>query len=393
MVPASYSKLLLGGGVHVDLAGRVRGDVQLDRLADGDLDPLAVRGDRVAGERDVDVLAGRAESELERRPSRGCSSRRSLPPQPAASKRQETAAAWPGFGACWWILLVGARTGTSPDGARHLCQNPMSTSVPRDRPGARDEQRQARMSERLRPRDLAFLAARDRAAAHAQRDGRDLRPGRRRASTTTRLVALIADRIAFVPRYRQRLQPVPGRLANPVWVDDQHFDLAYHVRRSALPRPGTIDQLRELVARIISRPLDRHRPLWEMYFVEGLEDGRVALLSKSHQVLVDGVADRRPRPGPARRRPRSRGSSARDDWRPRRAGRRPALVLDAVRDSVRRRRGTALDTVRGAPTPCCAAPTARSRRVGTRRQRARRAGGPTPDVADQRRAVRSSAAS
>ena len=92
-----------------------------------------------------------------------------------------------------------------------------------------------------------------------------------------------------MPRYRQRIQSVPGRLANPVWVDDEHFDLAYHVRRSALPRPGNLDQLRELVARIVSRPLDRSRPLWEMYFVEGLADGRVALLSKSHQVLVDGV--------------------------------------------------------------------------------------------------------
>ena len=110
------------------------------------------------------------------------------------------------------------------------------------------------------------------------------------ASTTSRLVALIDDRIAFVPRYRQRVRRVPGRLANPVWVDDPDFDLAYHVRRSALPRPGTMDQLRELTARIMSRRLDRDRPLWEIYFVEGLEDGRVALLSKSHQILVDGIS-------------------------------------------------------------------------------------------------------
>ena len=92
-----------------------------------------------------------------------------------------------------------------------------------------------------------------------------------------------------MPRYRQRIAAVPGRLANPVWVDDPDFDLGYHVRRSALPRPGTPDQLFELVARIISRPLDRHRPLWEVYFIEGLEEGRVAVLSKSHEVLVDGV--------------------------------------------------------------------------------------------------------
>src|SRR3712207_2787506 len=65
-----------------------------------------------------------------------------------------------------------------------------------------------------------------------------------------RLLGLIRERIAFVPRYRQRVRTVPGRLANPVWVDDEHFDLAYHVRRSALPRPGSDDQLRELVARL-----------------------------------------------------------------------------------------------------------------------------------------------
>jgi diacylglycerol O-acyltransferase len=104
-----------------------------------------------------------------------------------------------------------------------------------------------------------------------------------------RLVALIGDRISFVPRFRQRLREVPGRLANPVWVDDDDFDLAFHVRRSALPRPGNSDQLRDLVTRIISRRLDRHRPLWETYLVEGLEHGRFAVLSKSHQVLVDGV--------------------------------------------------------------------------------------------------------
>ena len=93
-----------------------------------------------------------------------------------------------------------------------------------------------------------------------------------------------------MPRYRQHVRRVPGRLANPVWVDDEDFDLAYHVRRSALPRPGTLDQLRELAGRIMSRRLDPDRPLWEVYFVEGLEGGRVAVLSKSHQILVDGIS-------------------------------------------------------------------------------------------------------
>ena len=104
-----------------------------------------------------------------------------------------------------------------------------------------------------------------------------------------RLVRLISARIAFVPRYRQRVRDVPGHLANPVWVDDEDFDVTYHVRRSALPRPGSDEQLQEFVARIQPRPLDRTRPLWEVYLVEGLDKGRFALVTKSHQALVDGI--------------------------------------------------------------------------------------------------------
>jgi len=104
-----------------------------------------------------------------------------------------------------------------------------------------------------------------------------------------RLVSLITNRIAFVPRYRQRIREVPGRLANPVWVDDVDFDVTYHVRRSALPRPGSDDQLQEFVARVQPKRLDRARPLWEVYLVEGLAEGRFALVTKTHQALVDGI--------------------------------------------------------------------------------------------------------
>ena len=104
-----------------------------------------------------------------------------------------------------------------------------------------------------------------------------------------RLVHLIEDRIGLVPRYRQKVKWVPGRIANPVWVDDEEFDVGYHVRRSALPRPGTEVQLRDLVGRIMSRPLDRNRPLWEMYLVEGLADGKFAILTKTHHAIVDGA--------------------------------------------------------------------------------------------------------
>jgi diacylglycerol O-acyltransferase len=105
-----------------------------------------------------------------------------------------------------------------------------------------------------------------------------------------RLVRLIKQRLPFVPRYRMRVREVPFGVARPVWVDDEHFDVTYHVRRSALPKPGSREQLNELVARLLSRPLDRSRPLWEMYLVEGLADGCFAIVSKSHQALVDGIS-------------------------------------------------------------------------------------------------------
>ena len=104
------------------------------------------------------------------------------------------------------------------------------------------------------------------------------------------LVKLIKERLAFVPRYRQRVKAIPLGMFRPVWVDDTAFDVSYHVRRSALPKPGNAEQLDELVARLMSRPLDRSRPLWEMYLIEGLSGGRFAIVTKSHEAMVDGLA-------------------------------------------------------------------------------------------------------
>ncbi|MGY1740744.1 MULTISPECIES: WS/DGAT/MGAT family O-acyltransferase [unclassified Blastococcus] len=103
------------------------------------------------------------------------------------------------------------------------------------------------------------------------------------------IAALVEARLPLVPRYRQRVLEVPGRLADPVWADDPDFDVAYHVRQSALPRPGTEEQLLDLVSRLTSRPLDPRRPLWELYLVEGLSEGRVAVITKTHPALVDGL--------------------------------------------------------------------------------------------------------
>jgi diacylglycerol O-acyltransferase len=104
-----------------------------------------------------------------------------------------------------------------------------------------------------------------------------------------RLVELIERRLALVPRYRQKVATVPGHLARPVWTDDVRFDITHHVRLSALPRPGTTEQLNELVARLMSRPLDHNRPLWELYLVEGLARNRFALITKTHHAMIDGI--------------------------------------------------------------------------------------------------------
>src|SRR5699024_7526347 len=95
------------------------------------------------------------------------------------------------------------------------------------------------------------------------------------ALTYDRLIEVITERIDLVPRYRQVPRKVPGGLGTPVWLDDEQFDLALHVRRSALPGPGHGAALNELVGRLIARRLDLARPLWELYLIEGLENDRV----------------------------------------------------------------------------------------------------------------------
>ncbi|HEV2752681.1 MAG TPA: wax ester/triacylglycerol synthase domain-containing protein, partial [Solirubrobacteraceae bacterium] len=103
------------------------------------------------------------------------------------------------------------------------------------------------------------------------------------------LLDSIRSRLHLVPRYRQKLAGAPARSGRPLWVDDPSFDVEYHVRQSALPRPGSEQQLLRTAGRIFSQRLDRSKPLWELWVVEGLEDERFALISKTHHALVDGV--------------------------------------------------------------------------------------------------------
>ncbi len=117
-----------------------------------------------------------------------------------------------------------------------------------------------------------------------------LEPGDGSTFTFDRFQRLVRSRLHLVPRYRQRIAGTPLDLAQPIWVDDPGFDLAYHVRHAALPRPGGMDQLLEYASRILSRQLDRDRPLWELYVVEGLEDGNIGIIGKNHHAMIDGLA-------------------------------------------------------------------------------------------------------
>jgi diacylglycerol O-acyltransferase / wax synthase len=103
-------------------------------------------------------------------------------------------------------------------------------------------------------------------------------------------LAHLGTRLQRVPRYRQKLAFPRFEAGRPFWVDDPNFNLDYHVRHTALPKPGSEEQLRELAGRIFSQRLDRSKPLWEVWIVHGLEDGRFALISKTHHALVDGVS-------------------------------------------------------------------------------------------------------
>ncbi len=160
--------------------------------------------------------------------------------------------------------------------------------------------------DRLNPLDAAFIDAED-ADPHTSMAIASIAVFEGPAPTQEEILAHLAGRLPLVPRYRQKLRTVPLRLGRPVWVDDPDFDLRYHARRTALPAPGGDRQLAELMARVMSQRLDRDHPLWEYWLVEGLADGRWALISKVHHCMVDGVSgtdlyrvifDTSPEPGP-----------------------------------------------------------------------------------------------
>jgi len=170
------------------------------------------------------------------------------------------------------------------------------------------------MRDRLSATDMSSLFA-ERGQIHVHVGGTIVAEGA--PPDYEELIAHVENRLDLVPRFRQRIVKVPLGIENPVWADDPAFDVRRHVRNVAIPRPGRLDQLRDLVGRIMSDPLDMEHPLWQLYLIDGLRGGRHAYLSKTHHALVDGVAavdigmillDAKPRP-PKIKPPK-------DPWRP-----------------------------------------------------------------------------
>jgi len=143
--------------------------------------------------------------------------------------------------------------------------------------------------DKLGPLDALFIDAEDR-DPHTSMAIASIAVFEGPSPTHEEFLTFLAGRLPRVPRYRQKLHTVPFRLGRPVWVDDPHFDLGYHVRRTALPAPGGDQQLAELMARVMSQRLDRDHPLWEYWVIEGLAEDRWALISKVHHCMVDGVS-------------------------------------------------------------------------------------------------------
>jgi diacylglycerol O-acyltransferase len=179
------------------------------------------------------------------------------------------------------------------------------------------------------------------------------------------LLAQIDSRLHRVPRYRQKLAFPRFEMGRPVWVDDPRFNLGYHVRHTALPAPGGIEQLRLLAGRIFSQRLDRSKPLWEVWLVQGLEDNRFALINKTHHAMVDGVSgvdlatvlfdvspvpDERPRTG--------------DDWTPVAEPTQAELIAEGVKGAIRAPADIASSLLRAASDPARTARAAREAAEG-----------------------------
>ncbi len=143
--------------------------------------------------------------------------------------------------------------------------------------------------DRLNPLDAVFIDAEDE-DRHTSMAIASIAVFEGPSPSYEELLASLGGRLPLVPRYRQKLRTVPFRLGRPVWVEDPAFDIRYHIRRTALVAPGGDEQLAQLMGRVMSQRLDRDHPLWEYWMIEGLAQGRWAMISKIHHSMVDGVS-------------------------------------------------------------------------------------------------------
>jgi diacylglycerol O-acyltransferase / wax synthase len=202
--------------------------------------------------------------------------------------------------------------------------------------------------DRLSPVDASFLHE-ERSASHMHVGAIVIFEGP--APSREDFAAHIESRLHLVPRYRQKLAFPRFEMGRPFWVDDPRFNLDYHVRHTGLPSPGSIEQLRGLAGRIFSQRLDRSKPLWEVWLIQGLEDGRFALISKTHHSLVDGVSgvdvstvlfDLEPAP---------REQPEEDGWTPAPEPSQAELVAEGVKGLVRTPIGLAARAVGAVRSP------------------------------------------
>lgn len=194
--------------------------------------------------------------------------------------------------------------------------------------------------ERLSGQDASFLVYEDHdAAAHMHVGGLSVYEAGALSSPTggvdvERFRTFVASRLHQIPRYRQRLAAMPLS-GDPIWIDDDHFNVRYHIRHTRLPRPGDERELKRLAGRILSQRLDRRRPLWELWLIEGLPDGRFALVTKTHHCMIDGVSGVDISTVLMQMTPDETAIEAAPPWQPRPAPSATSLALDEIRDRAK----------------------------------------------------------
>src|SRR3954452_4534098 len=186
-------------------------------------------------------------------------------------------------------------SGSAPDTTSVMKTTPSTTCTPSTANSGRIRRLWRLGCELMPPQHMDRLSSTDASFLHQERQSSHMHVGALvlfdgPPLSYEELLEHVESRLHLVPRYRQKLAVPPFETGRPLWVDDPTFNLEYHARITALPKPGSEQQLRDLAGRIFSQRLDRSKPLWELWLVHGLEDGGFALISKNHHSMIDGVA-------------------------------------------------------------------------------------------------------